>query len=184
MISVHLCNPDAGQPFASFIHNTTTYVGVPHQARSQLWVTTERPRYLTIEAENQQVIANQLVSAPGTSLLISDMKQPPKPSSALGGIVPPFFRRRGKVPTKPPLRLYAFRVILSRKPLDQDPTPEATFDFHLLCAEDFEWAKSFELQLYSDPAAIAPATIGDVAEGTCAVCAEVRERLRRDWLSE
>ncbi len=182
MITVNLCNADVGQPFASFMHNTTTYVGVPHDSRSQLWINMSQPRFLTIEAENQRVIADRPLTAPGGSVLISEMTQPRRPVGGLGGFIPSFLRRR--VPSRPPLRLYAFRVVLSKRPLGEDPSPEATFDFHLLCQEDFRWAKSFQQQLLQAPAAISPSTIGEVAEGTCAICAEVRERLRRQWLSE
>lgn len=183
MIQAKLCNADGGQPFNSFIHNTTTYVGVPHDARCNLWLATSEARFLTIEAESQHVIASRKIEAPGGFVLVSELKQPLQPSSGLSGWVPPFLRIKNSKVKKPQLRLYAFRVIVSRQPLNKDGTPDATFDFHLLCEEDFQWARSFELQLAKEPAAIAPATIGDVAEGTCVTCAEVRERLRRDWLS-
>lgn len=189
MISASLCNPAIQEPLRTFVHNTTTYVGVPHDAHCRLWITTNKPLFLTVEAENQNVITDRKIVAPGDSILVSDYKQP-LGSGVLGRIIPdgfiPGFLRigRSRKPKKEQLRLYAFRTILSSSPLSDGAPPEATFDFHILCEEDYDWAEMFHLELLKRPAAIAPATIGDVAEGTCPRCAEVRARLRRDWATE
>lgn len=186
MISVSLCDPASQESLRTFQHNTTTYAGVPHGSHCRLWVITPKPLFLTIEAESRNVITDRPIAAPGDSLLVSDYKQPLKSGGFnLGGFIPGFLKiGRSKVPAKPPLRLYAFRVVLTAKPLADGGRPEATYDFHILCDEDYNWAETFHLELASRPAAISPATIGDVAEGTCPICAEVRARLRREWLDE
>lgn len=184
MISANLCDPAVAEPLRTFQHNTTTYVGVPHGSHCKLWITTDQPMFLTVIAENRNIISDRPIAAPGDSLLLSDYKQPISGGGGLGGFIPGFLRIGRSKPPQKQLRLYAFRVVLSSRKLADGGRPEASYEFHILCDEDYNWAELFHLELQSRPAAIAPATIGDVAEGTCPICAEVRARLRREWLNE
>lgn len=180
MTTVTVCNPEDNKPFPQFIHNTVTYAGVPHAARCQLWVSVLEPQYLTLESEGRALAENVLVQPPGTCIDISDYKQP----VTTGGFIPSFLRR-GSVALSA-MRLYSFNAMFSKEKLDDGSFADATFHFHLLCTEDYEWACAFHshmLQKDNNHALLKDAIIDDL-EGTCPYCAKIRACLQQEWIRE
>lgn len=197
MISVGIVDPKTNLPFPNFIHNTTTYVGVPHNAETLLWVSTDLACLLNLEAENRQVLdKNKEIVVPGEGIVLSTLKQPIVSTSG-GGFLPPWLSglgnrligRSAPAPTPDPsaaARLYAFRAVINQlgKDYDKLSTVQGTVDFHLLCEYDYAWAYAIHLDLRENPKAIGTQAIWERAEGVCPTCAEVRARLQRDWTPE
>lgn len=184
MISVSVIDKASKQPFLNFIHNTTTYVGVPHTAETVLWVANDEPCFLGLEADCTRLTGTtKQVTAPGDGLVLSALKQPLVLPGPRSGFVPGFLRRRAiPKPQEEQPRLYAFRAMVSKDPGEIDIL--STVDFHLLCEFDYRWALAIHLELQSNPQALGSQTIWERAEGTCPTCATVRARLQRDWTPE
>lgn len=181
MISVNVIDQTSRQAFPTFIHNTTTYVGVAHEAGTLLSVTSEHPCILTLEAENQTLFNRGIeIPAWGSCIELSALKQPQLPSGGFDfASLLPWGRKRVEPQRQHTPRLYAFRAMIASA-----ASPEillSTVDFHLLCLVDYRWAEALHGALLKDPQALGSETIWERAEGTCPVCAEVRARLQKDW---
>lgn len=182
MISAKIRDPESKNEFMEFVHGTTCIVAIPHGAASELWITSDHPCTLVIEAAGQELEILP-VTPPGGSVKISDLRQPLQRQGVALGEIFKFgpFRRRPLL-SQPCQRLYNFRAVI------EDGSPEnrgellATFDFHLLCEVDFHWARAYHLEL--DRANAAGHTVTQRAEGTCLFCQEARTRLQKTWRFE
>lgn len=184
MISIKICNPETGLSFPEFIHNTTTYVAVPHGSVGELWVNANRTCTLVLEASGQEVAVVQ-VNSPGGKVNLSEICQPRTTERSVMDLIPSFgfgpFRHQ-KAP-KIVQRLYAFRAYVVEGTKDQrrHGSMLASVDFHVLCDVDYCWAHSYHVQYLRNPSA---QSISDQAEGNCPHCGEVRARLQKDWRFE
>lgn len=178
MISAKIRELQSKFEFMEFTHGTTCIVGVPHGAESELWVTSDAPCTLSIEAGGIE-LKRQHIERTGTAVRISDLQQPHVPQGGiLSGLLQGAFARRHVVrPSFTKQRLYNFRAVV------QDGNELlATFDFHLLCEVDFHWARAYHLELSTG--SDTNASVAERAEGTCPLCQEVRARLEKDWRYE
>lgn len=178
MISAKIRESESSREFMEFTHGTTCIVGVPHGASSELWLTSDSPCTVCIEAAAVELARVQLERS-GGAIRISDLQQPLIPQ---GGILSSLWqgalgRRHLVRPSFSRQRLYKFRAVV------QDGVDLlATFDFHLLCEVDFHWARAYHLELST--ASGSSGAVADRAEGSCPLCQEVRARLERDWRYE
>lgn len=192
-IDASVFNPDPAvrAAFESFRHNTTRYVLVPHGAKSELQLSLDRRCQVVIWAAGQEVF-RQVMTAPGASLPLSEMKMPP---ANYGGFIPqilniPSFgigRRSRPTPQAQDQRLYLFTVEIFREPSYEEMSRKssgallAKYDFHILCDVDFRWAAALDRELQENPAKLGDKTIYQQVEGTCPHCQVVRKHLEDSW---
>lgn len=162
MLTAKICDPIAQQPFASFVHNTTTFVSIPHGHPSVLFLHADsqpQPVRASIQVGGREVYNHVLNAQPS---FIELSKLPAPPSSSFGELFMPLMRKR----TAPqPMRLYSFSVVFQSN--DEGARTLATYDFHVLCPPEFDQAQEFHLRLQRDPTAIAPDSLSDRCEGNC-----------------
>jgi hypothetical protein len=178
MISAKIREPESKLEFMEFTHSTTCIVGVPHGAGSELWVTSDCPCTVSIEAGGVE-LAQVIIERSGGAIRISDLNQPHVPQGGiLSGLLQGALGRRHVLrPSFSRQRLYKFRAVVQ-----SNGDLLATFDFHLLCEVDFHWARAYHLELSTTSGA--NSSVADRAEGTCPSCQEVRARLEKDWRYE
>lgn len=165
MLTARICDPIAQQPFASFVHNTTTYVSIPHGHPSVLFLQAdeckpEQPIRASIQVGGREVYSHQMNCQP-SFIELSKLPAPPHIGS-FGDLFIPLMRKR---PAPEPMRLYSFSIVFQS--CDADARTLATYQFHVLCPPEFEQAEEFHLRLQRDPKAIAPDSITDRCEGNC-----------------
>lgn len=180
MISARICAAEGKQEFMEFTHGTTCIVAVPHGVESELWISSDTPGTLVLEAAGREIKVMRL-QPPGCTLKLSDLQQPlvQQPKS-LGSILKALNPLRRPAPQPPASqRLYNFRAIIEDGSPRQRGDVLATFDFHLLCEVDFHWARVYHLEL--DRKSNQAKTIAERAEGTCPLCHEARLRLQKNW---
>ncbi len=168
-----ICNPEAREPFPSFAHHTTTYVGIPHDNPSQLCILNdEEPGFVSIQADGREIFSQRLVDGQA-DIELSKFTAPVPPPANLTDTLARIINLARRLPGCRHTRLYAFSVVLL------SDTPErtvlATYDFHILCSQEFEEACSVHRQICHSPEAIAPDSISDRTAGRCCPdCREVR----------
>jgi hypothetical protein len=191
MISVSVCDPKSAcgprGTFESFQHNTTTYVKIPHDHPSRLWLNVNEECEVVLISQGQTLIRRK-VSGP-EAIELSSISVPSLPSqrphtlaSRFGGGLSSLLRHRQQetsvtscpapnVEVKlPEHRLYQFT--LEFRTLDENHVL-ATFEFHILCEEDYTAAHALHLRIHHAPDAITPATIAERTEGiTCLRCSQ------------
>lgn len=168
-----ICDPQAREPFPSFVHNTTTYVSIPHDHPSLLVAKNdEEPCWLSLQVEGRELHAQRLVD--GQAIIdISKFKAPlPSPTSLTDTLSQILSFARGKSACRH-TRLYTFSAVLLGDTADRAVL--ATYDFHVLCPREFEAACVFHRDVCRSPQAITPDTISDRTEGrNCPSCRQVR----------
>jgi hypothetical protein len=136
----------------------------------------DEPSWVSIVADGRQVHVERL--SDGQAVIELHKLTAPSPNReslfGLGDTLAQIIALARRKPDCRQTRLYAFSVVLHRD------TPErqvlATYDFHVLCPEEFEAACAFHSQICQRPTAITPDTISDRAEGRhCPHCREVRQ---------
>lgn len=181
MITVNICDPSARRAFQTFVHNTTTYVSVPHDAASQLWVEADEPSVLVIQSCGQAVIQrpfDRQITVP-----LSEIRTPFHVSQGLADLASAFVKqgllRRPAPPCRNPNhRLYDFTVEIRRA---LDNATIGARDVHILCPVDFALAQELHLLLQDKPNALAPDTIWQRSEGkACPQCARIGLLLKGD----
>lgn len=177
MITARICDPASKHEFMEFIHGTTCIVAVPHGAPSQLRVNCDSTCLLIIEASGKEIY-RQEVLPPTASISISELKQPLKRQGIGISDIFTFGPFRNRQAEEPCQRLYNFRAVLYGK---EGAEPLATFDFHVLCEQDFHWARAYHLELKNAGSA---GSVTQRAEGSCEFCQEARKRLERNWRFE
>jgi hypothetical protein len=168
----------ANELFPSFCHNTTTYVGIPHDAPSILFVYNDQePCYASIQVDGREVHSVRLEGRQ-THIELHKLRAPAVTavSDSLLEAFTSIFRVRRRANCKSQTRLYAFSVVL------QADTPQrnvlATYQFHVLCPREFQDALAVHHEICHSPEAIAPDSISHRAEGRCCPhCIATRERL-------
>lgn len=171
MIKVKLCNPNVPEPFKQFVHNTTTYVAVPHDSPFQLFVQSQPGSTLRIFVRGHKLV-KQVLPEGQAILPLSDLTMPHEIGSLRDWINLVMGRPK---PQPVQQRLYQFCAHVSR-PGGEKTT--ATFAFHILCPEEFEVARAVHLRLQTEPDAIAPKTISELVEGHhCVQCQTLKEAL-------
>lgn len=179
MINLEVINPLEKQPYPSFTHNTTTYVGVPHGADSMLRINASpdaRPAAVQIISAGKEIL---LAPFEGTSLTLplSDLKAPPLKTSLFSRLPLPLqFNARKPAVNPPGQRLYAFTVHAFRDQ-NQDML-SASFEIHILCETDWKLAYTAHQRLQQQPDALSSRSIWEYAQGTCPICKEIRRKLQ------
>lgn len=179
MITINICDPRAQGPFRTFVHNTTTYVSVPHDAPSQLWVEADEPSVLVIHSCGQAVMSREFER--NVTIPLHEIRTPHHQPTGLADIASAVLMqgllRRPAPPCKNPNhRLYDFTAEVRRL---RDGATVANMDVHILCPTDFRVAEDLHLRLQDEPAAIAPDAIWQHAEGkACPQCAQLQAILQ------
>jgi hypothetical protein len=174
-----ICDPATQELYPNFCHNTRTYVGIEHDAPSVLFVYNDQePSWASIQVDGREVHRVQLTGTQAVIELHKLMAPPPAPADlteALSDVLGNFLRLKRRKPNcRSHQRLYKFSLVLQAD-TDQRETL-ATYDFHVLCPREFEEANAYHRQICADPAAIAPHTIAERAEGRCCPnCRRTRE---------
>jgi hypothetical protein len=169
-----VCDPEAREQFPNFVHNTTTYVSVPHDAPSQLFVIDDtEPAWASIQVDGREVHAVRL-DAGQTVIQLNTLYAPAPASDSFRDNLVSLFSRRRRPNCKSHVRLYAFQVVI------QSDTDErkvlATYDFHILCPREYQEACDVHARICAHPEVISPDTISDRAEGReCPNCKRTRE---------
>lgn len=169
-----ICDPEAREPYPNFVHNTTTYVAIPHDRPSLLFVfNDEEPCSVAIMAEGREIHVERLVNGQAVIELHRFRAPAPQPTNVTETLASLISLARRK-PHCRENRLYAFSIVL------RDDTPEqsvlATYDFHVLCPTEYEAACAYHHEICQSPKVISPDTISDRAEGrACPNCREVRK---------
>jgi hypothetical protein len=155
----------AQQPYKSFKHNTTRYVRIPHLAPSLLKVQWTEACRVCVSSNDQIVVCEPTSQQGDATISLSDLRAP-----RVGPGLNLFHR------TRQAQRLYAFKVII--QDLSDDHKVLATYEFHVLCEEDYNAAFAYKMRLDNDPKVIAPDLISDRVEGSrCQICKQVRKTL-------
>jgi hypothetical protein len=171
--TVKICDPLSGGPFPSFVHNTTTYVGIPHDRQSQLFVNCSGPCRVCVQSGGRTLVCQDTISGQ-VVIPLSELQAPPVPPGSIAEWLLSFLRKHECGPH----RLYRFAAIIQ----SQEPGHPvlATYDFHILCPVEYAEAMAYHHALQTNPAAIAPDAIADRAEGrTCPYCRQVRKTLHQ-----
>lgn len=171
-----ICDPSVHEPYQSFTHNTTAYVGIPHHQASVLFVLNEEEpdAWVSLQSDGREVHAVQLVDGK-TLIALSEINAPaPAPDSLTEGLSHLLSFVRGRSTCRD-TRLYKFSVVIQSN--DENRSVLATYDFHILCPQEFEEASTYHRQLCHRPNAIAPDTISERTEGRCCPdCRQIREQ--------
>lgn len=177
MITINICDPGAKEPFGAFVHNTTTYVSVPHDAASQLWVEADEPSKLVIQSCGQPV--KEIPFERSITVPLSEISTNWNQTPGLVEIAGNWLRKglRRPAPCRHPSnRLYDFTVEVRRL---RDDAIVGEAEVHILCPIDFKLASELHLLLQERPDALSPDTIAQRAEGkACPRCAQLSEQLR------
>lgn len=173
-----ISDPVAQELFPSFCHNTTTYVGIPHEAPSLLFVYNDQePCWASIQVDGREVHAVRLDGKQAT-IELHNLRAPgvSAVSDSLLDAFTSLFRLNRRPNCKSLTRLYAFSVVLQADTAQRAVL--ATYDFHVLCPREFEDALAVHREICHRPEAITPDTISHRAEGRCCPhCIATRERL-------
>lgn len=172
MRTVRICNPVAGEPFPCFQHHTTTYVAIPHGHPSLLFIQPEQSCWLTIQSEARPVMERRLTSDE-VAIDLAELPAPGRGNTLAKFLLAPLAHMAGRPKHVCPDRLYAFTVTLHADTRERPII--ATYDFHILCPEEYEQARTCDRELRCDPQAISPDTISERTEGRhCAHCTCIR----------
>lgn len=170
--SVTICNPER-KPYQGFKHGTTTFVSIPHDARSQVLVQWSEPCRVCITSSGQEIVCHP--AANGHACIdVHPTLQAPRIRTPLPDLLRPLFRRQ----TVGQQRLYSFTVEIQA---DRAGYPSlATYDFHVMCPLDFEAARAIALEKQRNPRVAAGEDIPACAEGLrCPQCNQVRQTLEK-----
>jgi hypothetical protein len=178
VITISICDPGAQEPFSSFVHHTTTYVSVPHDAASQLWVEADGPSKLVIQSCGQpvkEIPFDRSIAVPLSEIRTNWNQSPGLVETATNWLRKEVLRRPAPC-RHPSNRLYDFTVEVRRL---RDDAILGDAEVHILCPIDFKLASELHLLLQERPDALSPDTIAQRAEGkACPQCAQLSAQLK------